>query len=797
MASVVDIKAVSYDVCGAIQTVSSGYKAKVALTHGPENVKPQVKQTDDSGNFCFEVPPGEYRLSAFAATPESSPELQFLPPYVDVSVHNPLLNVVFYQAQVTVSGSVACKEKCGSSVSVNLVRLDGRTKDARKSVSLVDGSNKFVFQDILPGKYKLQVKHETSEEVAGKDNWCWEQNSVSVDVGTEDINDISFIQKGYWATIISTHEVDAYLSQPDGSRLNLKIKKGSQSICVEYPGVHELHFVNSCISFGSSSTKINTSDASPVNLKGEKYILKGQINIESGSIGVEKLPKNIAVDILNNEGTLVESTIAGLVKSSAAVYEYSIWANPGEKLTCVPRDSCDTGEKKILFYPGKQQVSVTQDGCQPSVPSFSGRVGLYIEGSVSPPLSDVFIRIIAAGNTQNAPIKTGDVAIETATGADGLYMAGPLYDDITYTIDASKTGYHVKAIGPYSFSCQKLGQISVRIYSKEDGEEIFPSVLLSLSGDDGYRNNSIADAGGIFTFGNLFPGSFYLRPLLKEYAFSPRAQAIELGSGETKEVVFQATRVAYSAMGTITLLSGQPKEGVSVEARSDSKGLYEETVTDSSGNFRLRGLLPDTTYTVKVAKKTELSTVQIERASPQHVTIEIGNGDIKGLDFVVFEEPEMTILSGHVEGDRLKELHSHLRIEIKSASDPSNVESVLQLPLSKFFRVKDLPKGKHLVQLQSSLPSTTHRFESEAIEVDLDKNTQVHVGPLRFTVQDGYHKQELTPAPVYPLIVGVSVIALLISMPRVKDLYQATIGVSMAASSKKETRKPVIRKKTY
>lgn len=28
---------------------------QVALTHGPENVKPQVKQTDDNGNFCFEV----------------------------------------------------------------------------------------------------------------------------------------------------------------------------------------------------------------------------------------------------------------------------------------------------------------------------------------------------------------------------------------------------------------------------------------------------------------------------------------------------------------------------------------------------------------------------------------------------------------------------------------------------------------------------------------------------------------------------------------------------------------------
>lgn len=82
MASIMDIKAVSYDVCGVVRVVSAGLKAKVkplflslipllysrarstdldncelqvALTRGPENVKPQVKQTDASGMFCFEV----------------------------------------------------------------------------------------------------------------------------------------------------------------------------------------------------------------------------------------------------------------------------------------------------------------------------------------------------------------------------------------------------------------------------------------------------------------------------------------------------------------------------------------------------------------------------------------------------------------------------------------------------------------------------------------------------------------------------------------------------------------------
>ncbi|XP_052184978.1 uncharacterized protein LOC127796711 [Diospyros lotus] len=804
MASVVDIKAVSYDVCGIVEMVGSGFRAKVALTHGPENVKPQVKHTDESGNFCFEVPPGEYRLSALAAKPESAPELVLLPSHLDVVVNSPVLDAKFYQAQVNVLGAVSCKEKCGASVSVALTRLGSKRQAEKRIVYLTDDSSQFLFPNVFPGKYRLEVKHASPVEVSGEDKWCWERSSIDVDVATEDVKGIAFIQKGYWVNVVSTHDVDAYMTQPDGSQVNIKIMKGSQQICVESPGVHELQFANSCIFFGSSSTKIDTSNASPIYLKGEKYLLRGQIHIDlSLPNGGKELPDNILVDILNKEGDLLDGTVARLVsngnyQSNGVVYEYLVWANPGEKLTFIPQDSRNNGEKKNLFYPTQYEVSVTQDGCQDPIPPFSGRPGLYIEGSVSPPIYGVYIRIMAAGDSSNAPLKKGDLALETTTGADGLFVGGPLYDDINYSIEASKPGYHVKPIGPHSFSCQKLGKISVRIFFKEDSKEPLPSVLLSLSGEDGYRNNTLTGVGGSYLFDDLFPGSFYLRPLLKEYSFSPPAQAIDLGSGLVQEIMFQATRVAYSAMGTVTLLSGQPKEGISVEARSESKGFYEEAVTDSSGNYRLRGLLPDTTYTVKVVEKGDLKNTRIERASPESVSVKVGYEDIKDLDFLVFEQPELTILSGHVEGKTINELHSHLRVEIKSANDPTKIESVFPLPLSNFFQVKDLPRGKHLLQLQSALPSSTHRFESEVIEVDLEQHTQIHVGPIRYRIDENYHKQELTPAPVYPLIVGVSAIALFISMPRLKDLYQATMGAygsSHIANGKKEVRKPNIRKK--
>ncbi|KAJ4850945.1 hypothetical protein Tsubulata_030371 [Turnera subulata] len=831
MASIADIEAISYDVCGVVRMVSTGQKAKVALTHGPENAKPQVRQTDAKGNFCFEVLAGEYRLSALAAAPESSPGLLFGPPYIDVVVKSPILDVEFTQALVNVLGSVTCKENCDPSVSVTLVRSSGKRNEELKSVSLTDESNQFAFSNVLPGKYRLEVKHGSPKSTGSEDNWCWEQGFIDVNVGAEDVTGVAFIQKGYWANVVSTHDVDAYITQPDASSINLKIKKGSQHICLESPGVHELHFVNSCIFFGSSSMKIDTANLSPIYMKGERFLLRGQINIELGSNnGVHEVPNNIIVDVLNEKDTAVDSITASLAASetdetSSAVYEYSVWAKLGEKLTFIPRDSRykyllsfltlkvllmepvlmvsssfnlrNNGEDKILFYPREQHVLVANDGCQASIPLFSGRVGLYIKGSVSPPLSGVDIKIIAAEDSHIVSLEKDEVVLETTTDPDGSFIGGPLYDDTTYRVEASKPGYHLKRVGPHSFSCQKLGQISVHVYSEDDANKPIPSVLLSLSGDDGYRNNSISGVGGTFLFDNLFPGTFYLRPLLKEYAFSPPAQAIELGSGDSQDVAFQATRVAYSAMGTVTLLSGQPKEGVTIEARSQ-KGYYEETVTDYSGSYRLRGLLPETTYAIKVVKKDVASATTIERASPESVTVKVGSEDITGLDFLVFEQPEMTILSCHVEGKRVEELHSDLMVEIKSASDTSKIESVFPLPLSNFFQVKDLPRAKHLLQLRSSLQNRAYKFESEIIEVDLEETTQIHVGPLRYKFEEDYQKQDLTAAPVFPLVVGVSVIAIFISMPRLKDMYQATKGIptpGFMTTSKREPRKPPVRKR--
>lgn len=69
----------------------------------------------------------------------------------------------------------------------------------------------------------IQVKH-ISAAATDEDSWCWEQNNIDLDVGTQDVKGVVFVQKGYWVTIVSTHNTEAQIEQPDSSRVNLMIK---------------------------------------------------------------------------------------------------------------------------------------------------------------------------------------------------------------------------------------------------------------------------------------------------------------------------------------------------------------------------------------------------------------------------------------------------------------------------------------------------------------------------------------------------------------------------------------------
>ncbi|KAL3685286.1 hypothetical protein R1sor_003308 [Riccia sorocarpa] len=794
MASIPDVKATHYAVCGSVNVLSSAHTGvrQVALTHGPPNVKPQTKRSDESGSFCFEVPPGEYRLSPLTTPAENAAGLIFSPPYLDISVYAPVIDAVFVQAQVSVSGVVKCKGTCSTKVLLSLSPVtstaSAKADLSRKQVTRVgaDGQS-FSFEKVLPGKYQLEITHEpVTEGASWDDEWCWEQKSLPVDVGIEDISKLTFVQKGYWLHIKSTHAASAFTLNEQKEATPVQIKKGWQDVCLESPGIHELHFLWPCVYFGALSFRVDTSASEPLHLVGEKYVLTGHLNIDSKLYpNANSLAESVFVDIGHEDGDQVAHTVNVHLITEAnethpvAVYKYAHWAQLGDKLVLSPRhgeDSEPTAGKKILFYPRDQKFHVETDGCQPEIPVFIGRPGVYISGTVSPPLAGVNLTVIAEGDSSVGRLSAGDVVTWTLTGEEGAFTAGPLYDDTSYKVLAEKEGYYLKHMGDNTFSCQKLGKIIVDIVPGEGAEESLPAVLLSLSGDDGYRKNAATGTGGVFTFENLFPGSFYLRPLLKEYSFSPAAQAIEVSSGEFKEVTFSARRIAYSVLGTVTFLAGAPAEGVLLEARSD-RGYYEETTTDSEGKYRLRGLLPQTSYTVKAISKED-TPFKLERASPASSVVKVSDNDTFGVDFVVFEHPTITIVTGSVEGENLEKWQPHITVEITSAEEPFGVVKTVPLPLSYFFEVQGLPAGTYNVRLVFGLSDRTHKFKSRVLELDLRSKNYVHLGTLTFTTEENLHAQELAPAPVVPIVVGVAVIAIFASMPRLKDATQWIAGTS-------------------
>jgi hypothetical protein len=67
------------------------------------------------------------------------------------------LYILFVKAQVSVSGVVSCKDSCSSLLKITLSPVGSLEKDASLKQVISLSSGKFSFENVLPGKYKLEV----------------------------------------------------------------------------------------------------------------------------------------------------------------------------------------------------------------------------------------------------------------------------------------------------------------------------------------------------------------------------------------------------------------------------------------------------------------------------------------------------------------------------------------------------------------------------------------------------------------------------------------------------------------
>ncbi|KPP67825.1 hypothetical protein Z043_113543 [Scleropages formosus] len=764
-----DIITAGFSVCGriSITRLPEGLKQgryRVTLTAiGQDKAASRTAESDQQGAFCFQAKPGDYNIQVSLPEAEVKAGLALQPQALQVSlVDQPMSDLLFTQFMASISGTVSCLAACGDlTVTLQPVSRQGE----RRNVHLSGRSESltFSFDSVLPGKYKASISHE---------EWCWKHKSVEVEVQDTDVLGVEFRQTGYMLRCSLSHAITLEFFQ-DGSKPEnvgvYNLSKGVNRFCLSKPGVYKVT-PRSCHQFEQDyytyDTYLKVQVYFPVS-----YCQMVKVNRAGGEARLVPVPRplshaltfrsapsiltltavrhhmtglittdkimDVTVTIkssIESEPALVLGPLRSLQeqrqeqqlqeielrrqererrgeedgKESPPVqekaeelhgpfhYEFSYWARAGEKITVTP------SSKELLFYPPEVEATITggKEGCPGRLVDITGRAGLFLEGQVFPELDGVEISISERG--ASTPL------ITVLTNERGAYRVGPLHSNLEYDIGASKEGFVLTSMEGTQgdFKAFALAGVTFEIKS-EDGQPL-SGVLLSLSGGQ-FRSNLLTQDTGRLTFNNLSPGQYYFKPMMKEFRFEPASQMIEVEEGQTLNIAITGFKTAYSCYGAVQSLSGDAEQGVSVEAMGQGEcSLYsEDTVTDEEGRFRLRGLLPGCKYLIQL--KAE-GNDHIERALPQHRSIEVGNSDIEGVNIIAFRQINQFDLSGNIitSPDHLPTLS----VKLCKSDNLDNPIQTVSLGQSLFFHFRPLPRDgeNYVLMLYTTLSSSQYEY---------------------------------------------------------------------------------------
>lgn len=679
-----DIVVSKIDICGKVSIpyppagVSGGARRRVSLTNADGSGTKHTTAADETGAYCFQ-------LAADARSREVVLSLQVTPYERDagliltsfensVSVDTvPVQNVHFTQSLLSLRGRVVCLagQSCGDEkveLQLTPVSHEGPTSTVTaERASAKDTFASFEFPLLIPGRYSVKTL---------KPNWCWQQESVEVELKESNYDGLELVQAGYNARITSTHDVELQYQVPGSPAppSSIKVKGDAKNVvnsfCLPAAGEYSFRVVSVLYQFEKDVYTYSTdSSESVVDLVAKRVKINGQITIDASAAAAHGTTAQVEV-IARGPGSYApkatqpiefthETQLPG--KTGGVALEYSVWAAVGDEL----KISASSKGGVLLYYPTSVNVKVTSLSTGITVPVISARPGLFISGSVSPALPNVVITIL---DESDDSVVLGNIA----TDSYGAYKAGPLLDTAAYRVVASAPGFHlvqqedgsttesdVKSSRTVNFRASKLGSLTVRAITGAKGSEEavgapIAQALLSLSGSGGYRANNATNEQGEVVFSNIFPGDYYLMPLLKEYTFAKDAQPAVVPKHQqpikvtVKEgadnLLLIGSRIAYSCFGRILSLNGQPERGVIVEARSivseevaATQGQQlEKATTDNQGHYRLRGLIPGQTYNIQLSTG---EATHIERTSPEaYSSTLVATSDLRDFDFLAFRK---------------------------------------------------------------------------------------------------------------------------------------------------------------
>lgn len=725
------VVASQFEVCGTIE----GTSRRIIVEGGKE---PSTVIADSSGKFCTALKAGKYVLRPFVSKEEESSGLRFVP--ADMSLDVPVTGatkVAFERFRAEIRGKVTCIKECGPGLKVSL-RASNVPEDVGTATAEVQPDGSFHFAGLSVGKYRLWVD---------RPEWCWEHDRAGGKLHTVDeaVSRVTLQQTGFRATVMSSHatRVEVVHSDDSAAALNLEVPVGSSQHCLPKQGTYAVRPVG-CHEFREKDIRFDTSQPTVITLTVARHTVGGIV------IAEENVTDLVIMATVSGASAPVRVVPSAPVKHAGDkfLFRFSLMLAPLVSVELVPRSG------RLLFSPPALRISVGNE-CADEAARFEGRIGLFVDGRVNPPLGGVHVVVRdLAGNRPE---------VETESDSDGRFLVGPLDSESKYDVQASKDGYVLRPLDKLGhFEAFKYAEVKVSV-SDADGQPLV-GVLVSLSGAADYRNHSRTHEDGRLRFPNLSPGNYFLRPMMKEYRFSPASKMLTVGEGATVELNVTGDRVAFSCLGMVTSVTGEAEPGVSLEALGTGtcQGHQEEALSDAEGAFRLRGLLPGCAYQLQLKPG---ANPHIERAEPPKRQLIVTDADLTNVRVIVFRFFNQMDITGHIVTDAKHLPGLKVRVVVDDAPDQT-LHTVTPGP-GGFFLLPPLTRDgrTYCLQLEGSSSNGGTCFHG-------------NVSHRHVTLR---HAPELPPHPEHEIVARSSLLALPVTVVAVLGCYYSSRLLTVGA----------------
>nr|NP_610551.1 uncharacterized protein Dmel_CG1371 [Drosophila melanogaster]AAF58849.1 uncharacterized protein Dmel_CG1371 [Drosophila melanogaster]AOQ13933.1 CG1371-PA [synthetic construct] len=716
----------AYEVCGKVVSPKSH---NVGLTKIGSTFHSSASTNAETGNWCAFLPVGKYTIEVLTTDADKAAGVQFFPVQQQTEVRDaPVNGITFSQLRAKIRGELQCLPDATAtctSAEVTLQALDATGQPTENKWKARAHRGKYVFKDMLPGPYELTIP---------QGNLCYESTRVFLNVASAEEDAPPFVHKGYEVSIISSHRaLMKYThvtgpSEPKAPTESLKIASGVNTFCVKKYGSYDFK-LEGCHTYDESlPSKFITPEPDQL-----QTLIINAVAHKTGVRVLSTEPTADSIKLVLESESLGQEVITPVAESHKVdgkfAYRYDTYLKPEQVLRITPVSDV------LLFAPQQHEIVGSSD-CVDIAFNFVATRGLILRGKVVPAIKDAKI-------TLSFPDQPELESLEVLTSVTGEFKFGPIEESLAFDLKAEKESYVFSDYNRQtaSFSAHKLCEISVVV--KDEAGQTLGGVLLSLSGGESYRKNLVTGDNGAINFHSLSPSQYYLRPMMKEYKFEPNSKMIDIKDGETVSVTLVGKRFAYSIFGTVSSLNGDPFAGVNVQATADNSCPQqpEEATSEANGQYRIRGLQPGCSYSVRVVPDKEI----VERSIPAQHTVKVANEDVRDINLVAISPLKIVDITARVTAT-LNEHYKTLRIVMyrKGNSDspvfsqrvgtPVNPKARLNPGITVFFPRIPLDGKSYVVELQSTLsdktytyklPSTTFVADRGSVFVELEFKPEV------------------------------------------------------------------------